>query len=82
MTRIEKMLGEISAKLDAIQSAAVTELPLVTSSDVGKTLLVTASGVWDAGTPAVELPAVTSSDEGKVLTVNNSGEWVAANLPS
>jgi len=82
MTRIEKLLGQILEKLDNIESTAVTELPAVTTSDVGKTLLVTASGQWAAGDPATELPAVTASDEGKVLTVNGSGQWVAASLPS
>ena len=48
MTRIEKMLKEISEKLDAIQSAAVTELPAVTASDEGKVLTVNSSGEWVA----------------------------------
>ena len=81
MTKTAKMLVEIADKLDAIQSAAVTELPAVTSSDEGDVLKVNSSGEWAKGAIMQELPEVTASDEGKVLTVNSSGEWVAAALP-
>ncbi len=81
MTRTEKAIQEVAEKLDAIQSAAVTELPAVTASDNGKALIVS-EGAWAKGSLPVELPAVTASDAGKVLTVNAEGAWVAAALPS
>lgn len=69
-TGIEKELAKITG-------AAVTELPVVTASDVGKVLQVDAEGKWVAASLVDELPAVTASDVGKLLAVNAEGEWAA-----
>lgn len=55
-----------------------TIIPMSSSSDNGKSLVVNSSGNYVLKTV---LPSVTSSDEGKVLTVNSSGQWVASNIP-
>ena len=69
-TRLEKAMAQITG-------AAVSELPLVTTTDVGKVLQVNESGEWAAASLEAELPLVTASDVGKILTVNDQGEWVA-----
>lgn len=69
-TRMEKALAQITG-------AAVSELPLVTTTDVGKVLQVNESGEWAAASLEAELPLVTASDVGKILTVNAQGEWAA-----
>ena len=69
-TRFEKAMAQITG-------AAVSELPLVTTSDVGKVLQVNESGEWAAASLEAELPLVTASDVGKILTVNAQGEWAA-----
>lgn len=69
-TRFEKAMAQITG-------AAVSELPLVTTTDVGKVLQVNESGEWAAASLEAELPLVTASDVGKILTVNDQGEWVA-----
>ena len=69
-TRMEKALANITG-------AAVTELPLVTTTDAGKVLGVNESGEWAAVSLVDELPLVTVSDVGKVLTVNAEGKWAA-----
>lgn len=55
-----------------------TVIPMSSSSDNGKSVVVNSSGNYVLQTI---LPSVTSSDEGKVLTVNSSGQWVASNIP-
>ncbi len=69
-TRFEKAMAQITG-------AAVSELPLVTTTDVGKVLQVNESGEWAAASLEAELPLVTASDVGKILTVNAQGEWAA-----
>lgn len=69
-TRFEKAMAQITG-------AAVSELPLVTTTDVGKVLQVNESGEWAAASLEAELPLVTASDVGKILAVNAQGEWVA-----
>lgn len=69
-TRFEKAMAQITG-------AAVSELPLVTTTDVGKVLQVNESGEWGAASLEAELPLVTASDVGKILTVNAQGEWAA-----
>ena len=69
-TRMEKALAQITG-------AAVSELPLVTTSDVGKVLQVNESGEGGAASLEAERPLVTASDVGKILTVNAQGEWAA-----
>ena len=56
----------------------IPEIPYVTKSDSGKSLIVNSEGDYVLQTI---LPSVTSSDEGKVLTVNSSGQWVASTIP-
>lgn len=55
-----------------------TVIPMSSSSDNGKSVVVNSSGNYVLKTI---LPSVTSSDEGKVLTVNSSGQWVASTIP-
>ena len=81
ITKTQKALEAIAEVLETIQSAAVTELPSVTSSDKTKVLTVNNDGEWAAAAIPAQLPAVTSTDKGKVLTVDNDGKWVAAALP-
>ena len=69
-TRFEKAMEHIT-------STAVSELPVVTTTDVGKVLQVNESGEWAAASLVDELPAVTVSDVGKVLTVDAEGHWAA-----
>ena len=70
MTRFEKAMEHITG-------TAVTELPVVTTTDVGKVRQVNESGEWGAASLEAELPLVTASDVGKILTVNAQGEWAA-----
>ena len=69
-TRFEKAMEHITG-------TAVAELPVVTTTDVGKVLQVNESGEWAAASLVEELPAVTVSDVGKVLTVDAEGHWAA-----
>ena len=69
-TRLEKAMAQITG-------AAVSELPIVTTTDVGKVLQVNESGEWAAASLVDELPVVTASDVGKVLTVDAEGHWAA-----
>lgn len=57
-------------------------IPITTSSDIGKLLKVGSDGnpAWETETN--ELPAVTSADEGKVLSVDSNGDWIADDVPS
>ena len=69
--------SRIEKALEHITGAAVSELPVVTTTDVGKVLQVNESGEWAAASLVDELPVVTVSDVGKVLTVNAEGQWAA-----
>lgn len=58
-----------------LPEASGSGLPEVSTSDNGKTLLVS-EGVWIVTTPPKGVPDVSSTDNDKVLTVEN-GTWVA-----
>lgn len=82
-TQANKILKTTNTGNYILDDLPSNSLPLVTSSDEGKALVVDSNGDWVAGVPDVpdELPAVTSSDNNKVLKVI-SGAWAAGNAPT
>lgn len=62
--------SEVITAMESVAASAASELPVVTSSDNGKALVVS-GGKWTKGN---ELPVVTASDNGKLLGVNQ-GVW-------